>query len=83
MSILLHGKRFTRARLTIRENRAIVAIQETFDDGRSAFIIDRLLRSIMKEIVKFEIPILLLIVDVAPFFILGNMNMKRLDALRP
>ena len=68
----VHGESLASASLTVAHNGAVEAIDDFMDGRLRAVLKDFLLGSVMQEFVKFECPLLLLVVDDAPLLIFSN-----------
>ena len=58
-----HGERFTGASLTVAHDGAVEAVNDLVDSLLSAVLEDVFLGRVVQEFIKFECPLLLLIVD--------------------
>ena len=67
-----HSEGLTSASLTVAHNRAVEAVDDFMDGLLRAVFKNFLLRSVMQEFVKFECPLLLLVVNDTPLLVFGN-----------
>ena len=76
-----HGEGLTSAGLTVAHDCSIEAIHDLVDSLLGAVLEDLLLGGVMEKLVKFECPLLLLIVDKTLGAVFGDADSDRLKAI--
>ncbi len=66
-----HCERLARARLSIGEDRAIVALENALHNVGGDDVVRGLLTRVVQDVIEFERPVLLLVVDCAAVRVLG------------